>query len=110
MRNMRLQRTNEIALSMGKGCVAVPTELWKVVYDEPPPQKIIGFIVPNRIRQGQAEGLRVFRRRGREVDWASLLPEAHGQELAQGIVQRIGIGLVEVPKAAQPVREMRRVI
>ena len=35
-------------LSIGRGRVAVPTELWKVVYDETPPCKMIGFIVPNR--------------------------------------------------------------
>ena len=40
-------------LSVGKGRVAVPTELWKVVYDETPPQKMIGFIVPNRSVKGK---------------------------------------------------------
>ena len=35
-------------LSVGRGRVAVPTELWKVVYDETPPEKMIGFVVPNR--------------------------------------------------------------
>ena len=41
------------ALSIGKGRVAVPTELWKVVYDETPPKKMIGFIVPNRNVKGK---------------------------------------------------------
>ena len=40
-------------LSIGKGRVAVPTELWKVVYDETPPEKMIGFIVPNRNVKGK---------------------------------------------------------
>ena len=41
------------ALSIGKGRVAVPTELWKVVYDETPPKKMIGFVVPNRNVKGK---------------------------------------------------------
>lgn len=41
------------AMSIGKGRVAVPTELWKVVYDETPPKKMIGFIVPNRNVKGK---------------------------------------------------------
>ena len=40
-------------LSIGRGRVAVPTELWKVVYDETPPCKMIGFIVPNRKVKGK---------------------------------------------------------
>ena len=40
-------------LSIGKGRVAVPTELWKVVYDETPPAKMIGFVVPNRNVRGK---------------------------------------------------------
>ena len=39
-------------MSVGNGRVAVPTELWKVVYDETPPEKMIGFIVPNRKVKG----------------------------------------------------------
>lgn len=35
-------------LFIGNGRVAVPTGLWKVVYDETPPEKMIAFIVPNR--------------------------------------------------------------
>ena len=40
-------------LSVGRGRVAVPSELWKVVYDETPPCKMIGFIVPNRNVKGK---------------------------------------------------------
>ena len=40
-------------LSIGRGRVAVPTELWKVVYDETPPCKMIGFVVPNRKVKGK---------------------------------------------------------
>lgn len=41
------------ALSIGRGRVAVPTALWKVIYDETPPCKMIGFIVPNRKVRGK---------------------------------------------------------
>ena len=45
--------SNPPVLSVGRGRVAVPTELWKVVYDETPPEKMIGFIVPNRNVKGK---------------------------------------------------------
>ena len=44
------------ALSIGKGRVAVPTEHRKVVYDETPPAKMIGYIVPNRNVKGKPRG------------------------------------------------------
>lgn len=40
-------------MTIGRSRVAVPTEMWKVVYDETPPQKMIGFIVPNRNVKGK---------------------------------------------------------
>ena len=39
--------------SIGRGRVAVPDGLWKVVYDETPPEKMIAFYVPNKPMTGK---------------------------------------------------------
>ena len=39
--------------SVGLGRVAVPDGLWKVVYDETPPEKMIAFYVPNKPMPGR---------------------------------------------------------
>lgn len=40
--------------TIGRTCrVVVPDGFWKVIYDETPPEKMIGFIVPNRNVKGK---------------------------------------------------------
>lgn len=39
--------TNRIHYAIGENCVIVPDAYYKILFDETPPQKMIGFVLPN---------------------------------------------------------------
>ena len=45
--------------TIGPNRVAVPQSLYKVVYDETPPEKMIAFVVPNKASRGSPGTMRV---------------------------------------------------
>ena len=49
--------SNDVSKTIGKNEVIVPSAFYKVVYDETPPKKMIGFIMPN---EGSTNSIALF--------------------------------------------------
>ena len=79
---------DEKTITIGPHKVTVPSHFYKVIFDLSPPQKIIGFILPN---QGSKVDLRTFAvtvdavEEATELDFFSILPKEIQEKLESTI-------------------------
>ena len=80
--------SDEKNITIGPNKVTVPSHFYKVVFDLTPPQKMIGFILPN---QGNKADLRTFAVTVDKVeeltglDFFSTIPQPHQEQLERTI-------------------------
>lgn len=79
---------DEVIISIGENKVSVPDAFYKVIYDLTPPQKMIGFIIPNEKSQESLQNFAVTVDAVEEatgLDFFTLIPKPAQESLESAI-------------------------